>query len=108
MATFSSIHTQLEWTWRSLQLEWMYEITAFYLLSLFVRIQSLTSFNTASLLVRDAINDLLNIVLRLLSKVGIRGLGVRGVLTFDDRAGEVEVVMGLGFAVRVVLGEFKG
>ena len=29
-------------------------------------------------------------------------------MTFEDRGGDVEVEMGIGFAVRVALGEIKG
>ena len=36
------------------------------------------------------------------------GLGVKGVLMFDDSAGEVGVVMSKGFGLRVALGEFRG
>ena len=42
---------------------------------------------TASLLVSAAINDLLKLLLTILSNVGIWGLGVRGVLTPDYNAG---------------------
>ena len=44
----------------------------------------------------------------ILSNVGICGLSVRGILTFDDRAGDVGVVIGVRFVVRVALGEVKG
>ena len=40
--------------------------------------------------------------------MGISGLGVRGVLTTDDTAGEIGVVgIGRGFAVRGEVGELK-
>ena len=58
------------------------------------------------MLVSAAINDLLTILFTILSNVGIWGLGVRGVLTFDDKAGEIGVVgMGWKFAERVANGE---
>ena len=44
----------------------------------------------------------------MLSNVGIWELRVKGVLIFDDRAGEVGVVTVVGFALRVELGELKG
>ena len=71
-------------------------------LSLFVRIQSRTSFNTASLLVSDAINDLLKISDTMYSNVGTCGLGVRGVLAIDECVGDVGVVMSGEFAARVL------
>ena len=86
--TFSSIQMQPERTWWSLQFEFIYGLSSFRRISLFVRIQSRTCLRTASLLVRAAINDLLKILFTILSNVGIWGLGVRGVLIFDDRAGE--------------------
>ena len=73
-----------------------------------MRIKSRTSFKTACLLVRAAIKKIQKILLSMLSKVEIWGLGIRGVLIIDDRAGEVGVVRGVGFGVRVALGEFRG
>ena len=58
---------------------------------------------------RAAIKYLLKIVFTILSNVGIWGLGVRGALIFDDRAGELGVViMGAGIAVRLAIGELGG
>ena len=70
-------------------------------------IQSQTSFNTASLRVKDAINNLLSILLMMFLNVGIWVLGVGGVLTFEERAGDVGVQMWVGLGMRVALGEFK-
>ena len=57
---------------------------------------------------RAAINDLLKILITILSDVGIWGLGVKEVLMFDDRTVEVGVSMSKGLAVRVALEEFRG
>ena len=86
----------------------IYGLRAFNLLSLLVRIQSRTSINTAFLLVRDEINDSLNFLLTIWSNVEIWWLGARGVLTFDDRAGDISFVMRVGIAARLALGEFSG
>ena len=47
---------------------------------------------TAFLLVSDTINDLINILLTMLSNMGIWGLGVKGLLTPDETAEEIGVV----------------
>ena len=74
-----------------------------------IKIQSRTYLWTASLLVSAAINDLLKLLLTILSIVGIWGMGVRGVLTPDYNAGEIGVVgVGRGFAVRVENGRSAG
>ena len=92
--------THPERTWRSLQYECIYGLNAFRRLSLFIRIQSLTSFSTASLLFSEAINDLLKIFETICSNVGTFGLGVRGVLAFDEWVGVVGVVFIVGLASR--------
>ena len=65
--------------------------------------QSLTSFNTASLLVSESNRDLLNIFDTIYSKVGTCGLGVNGVLAFDEWVGDVGVVLSGVLASRDVL-----
>ena len=82
-----------------------YSLRAFRRISLFVSIQSRTSFKTASLLVRDAIRDLLNILFIIWSNVEICGLAVRWVLTLEDGAGDVVVNIWVELAARVLLGE---
>ena len=73
-----------------------------------LKIQSRTSSSTLSLLVSAAINELLNILFTMMSNVGIGGLGTRGLLTPDDKGGEIEVIaVGGGFAVREEVGELK-
>ena len=74
---------------------------------MFKSIQSRTSFKTASLLVRDAIRDLLNILFTLRSNVGVYGLVVRGVPTLEDEAGDVGAEIRVELAVRVPLGELE-
>ena len=108
IATFSSTQTQPDRTWRSLQYDCMYGLRAFRQLSFLIRMQSRTSFIKVSLLVSEAIKDLLNIFLTIWSKVGNWGLGVRGVLRFEDKAGDVGVEIKSGFAARVAFGGVKG
>ena len=86
----------------------MYGLRAVSRLSLLVRIQSRTAFKTASLLVRDAIRDLLNNLFSIRSNVGIWGIGVKGVLTSDNRAGNVGVVIREGFAAPGAFEELGG
>ena len=84
MATFSSIHTHPERSWRSLQYDCTYGFRTLRRLSLFVRMQSRTSFSTAYLLVSDAIRYLLKIFDTRYSNFGTCGLGVRGVLALGE------------------------
>ena len=92
IASLLSIETQPERTYRSCQHKCMYALSSFNIVSLFVRIQSRISLRTASLLVRDAISDLLNTFPMMLSKVRFCGLGVRGKLMLEDTAAEIGVV----------------
>ena len=66
--------------------------------------QPRTSFITACLLVSEAINDLLKFLLIMWSKLGIWGLGVRGVLRLEDNAGDVGDKIYREFAARVAFG----
>ena len=79
----------------------MYVFSSFDRASLLLRMQARTSLRTASLLVRDAIIDLLNNFPKRLLKLGICVLGVCGLLMFEDATGDIGV-LGVedGFAVR--------
>ena len=83
----------------------MYRLSSFRRLAWFVSIRSRTSFKTASLLVRDAIRDLLIILLTIRLNVGICGLGFRRVLTLEPWAGDVGVEIWVELAARVSLAE---
>ena len=71
----------------------MYGLMAFSRASLFVSMQSLTSFKTASLLVREAMSVLLNIFDTIYSNVGTCGLGANGVLALEEWVGDVGVML---------------
>ena len=54
-----STQVQPDFTWKSLQEEWIFGLTFVRRISLFVRIPSRTSLSTASLVLSEAISDLL-------------------------------------------------